>query len=527
MSSSEFAIYSASVYTGMSHQPWVQAVGIKDRRIAVVGSNEEVKAVLPGAKGMDLSGRLVTAGLVDAHCHFVSYGRSRMMVDLVGLDSLEACLEKIKAVVLKAAPGEWVIGRGWNHHLWKENREPTRHDLDSFSPDNPLLMIRVCGHSEWVNSKALEAAGITKDSTAPDGIRFERDTNAELTGLLHEARDLIDKAIPAFTHDQLEAAALKAQDEYLKNGVTGLHSCESLAEYKVLRALDDSGRLNLRVHHLMQYYDLKEAEAQGMTWLAGSERLWHGHLKLFADGSLGAGTALLHAPYSDEPDNSGMHCMDADELKFYVCEAYRLGFSVAIHAIGDKAGTNVLDAIAHGRTKYPGSPRDEVEHIQLYAPSDLDRYKDLDITGSVQPRFVSSDWQLAPRRWGRERCTRAYAWKNLLDKGIPLQFGTDAPVEPINPLLGLQAAVLRQTPEGQPRGGWTPDQRLTLEQSLTGYTSQAAYTAGKEDRLGMLKPGFLADLTVFASDLISVPADLWHTIDVEMTIIDGQIVYGG
>ncbi len=527
MSSSEFAIYSASVFTGMPDLPWVQAVGVKDGRIAVLGSNEQVKAVLPHAKGMDLPGRLVTPGLVDAHCHFISYGRSRMMVDLVGLDSLEACQKKIREAVSKAAPGEWVIGRGWNHHLWTESREPTRHDLDSFSPDNPLLMIRVCGHSEWVNSKALEAAGITKASTAPGGMRFERDTDAELTGLLHEARDLIDKAIPPYTHDQLETAALNAQNEYLANGITGLHSCESLAEYTVLRKLDDSGRLNLRIHHLMQYYDLEEADAQGMTWLSGSDHLWHGHLKLFSDGSLGAGTALLHEPYSDEPYNSGMHCLDADELKFYVCEAYKRGFSVAVHAIGDKAGTNVLDAIAHGRAQYPGSPRDEVEHVQLYAPSDLDRYKELDITGSVQPRFVSSDWELAQRRWGQERCTRAYAWKNLLDKGIPLQFGTDAPIEPINPLLGLQAAVLRQTPEGLPQGGWTPDQRLTLEQSLTGYTRQAAYTAGKEDTLGMLKPGFLADLTVFASDLTNVPADIWHTIGVEMTIIDGQIVYGG
>ena len=527
MSNSAFAIYSANVFTGIPHMPWVQAVGVKDGRITAVGSNEQVKSLLPGAKAVELPGRLVTPGLVDAHCHFINYGQSRLMVDLTGLDSIGACRERIKSAVSKAGPGEWVIGRGWNHHHWFEDREPTRHDLDDISPDNPLLMTRVCGHSEWVNSKALDAVGITEESKAPSGLRFERDDRGALTGLLHEARDLMETAMPASTPAQVEAAARAAQQEYLKCGITGLHSCESLAEWKILGKLDGAGQLHLRVHHLMQAHDLEQADELSLKWLSGTPHLWNGHLKLFADGSLGAGTALMHDPYADEPGNSGMHCLSPDELKHYVCQAYKRGFSVAIHAIGDKAGTHALDAIAHGRTQYPGAWRDQVEHIQLFAQPDLDRYLDLGITGSVQPVFVPSDWQLAQRRWGQERCTRAYAWQTLLNKGIPLQFGTDAPIEPINPLLGLQAAALRKTPAGQPQGGWTPGQCLALEQCLTGYTRQAAWTAGKEDQLGMLKPGFLADITVFEKDLTAVPAEEWHRIGVEMTIIDGNIVYGG
>jgi predicted amidohydrolase YtcJ len=527
MSSSQFAIYSASVFTGTPEQPWAQAIGVKDGRIIAVGTNDQVKSVMADAEPLDLAGRLVTAGFVDAHCHMVTFGRAGLMVDLAGLDSIDVCLVKIRQAVSAAEPGQWVIGRGWNQHLWKEHRDPTRHDFDSFSPDNPLLMTRVCGHSEWVNSLALRAANIKNDSVLPEGIQYERDSSGEFTGLLHEAKALFDSVIPQPSESQLEEAAIKAQQEYLKCGVTGVHTCESLAEYRILERLESNDLLNLRVHHLMQYHDLEQADEMGLTWLSGTDRLWLGHLKLYADGSLGAGTALMHEPYSDEPDNSGIHSLDPDELKYYVCEAYKRGFSVAVHAIGDKAGTNVLDAYAHGRRLYPGARRDQMEHVQLYAPNDFDRYRELGVTASVQPKFISTDWDLAGRRWGEERSSRAYAWKNLLDNGVALQFGTDAPIEPINPLLGLQAAVLRQTPEGLPEGGWTPDQRLTLEQCLIGYTQQAAYTAGKEDRLGMIKPGFLADLTVFEADLRTVPAEQWHTIKAEMTIIDGKIVYGG
>jgi predicted amidohydrolase YtcJ len=525
MSAQEFAIYSSTVFTGIPGKLWAEAVGIKNGCIAVVGTNQEVKTALPDAKAIELPGRLVTPGFVDAHCHFVGFARTQLMIDLNGLTSLKACRERIQESVSLAKPGQWILGRGWNHNLWTEGRTPTKEDLDDISPDNPLMMTRTCGHSEWLNSKALELAGITTESPDPSGLRFDRDAAGGLTGLMHEARDLISESIPPFDDTELKTALHKAQSTILKLGLTGLHTCESLAEWKMLKEMDEKGELKMRVHHLVQPYDLAEFDELGLTWTSGNKRLWIGHLKLFADGSLGSGTALMHEAYDDEPDNCGIHCLDAMELKEYVLEGYKRGLSVAIHAIGDKACTNALDAIAHGREQYPGPWRDRIEHVQLCRKKDLARYRDMGVVASVQPVFVQSDWHVADRRWGSDRCSKAYAWKTLMEMGIQVQFGSDAPVESNRPILGLQAAVLRQTSDLKPEGGWQPAQKLTLEESLAGFTRTAAYTSQKEEHLGSLEPGNWADLTVFEKDLTVTPAQEWHDVDVEMTIIDGEIVY--
>lgn len=525
MSDKEFAIYSSTVFTGLPQRPWAEALGIKDGCIAAVGSNREVRTTLPRTEAIELPGRLVTPGLVDAHCHFVSYGRSRLMIDLGGLSSIEECRQRIRAAVAEAESGRWLLGRGWNQHQWAEKRLPCKEDLDDIAPHNPLLLIRVCGHSEWVNSQALKIANITAATPDPPGARFDRDAVGQLTGLLHESRELIMEAIPPFDDDKLKKTVTSAHAEALKLGLTGVHSCESLAEWKVLREMDHCGELKLRVHHLVQPYDLEELDEFDLTWGSGSNRLWIGHLKLFADGSMGSATALLHEPYRDDPDNYGIHCLDAEELKENVAAGYQRGLSVAIHAIGDKAGTHALDAFAYGRQRYPGPWRDQVEHIQLYRPEDLSRYRDMGVVASVQPIFLPSDWSVAERRWGQDRCSFAYGWKTLMENGIPLQFGSDAPVETIAPIMGLQAAVLRQGPDGQPPEGWRPDQKLSLTDSLTGYFRTAAWTAQKEKHLGSLAPGNWADLTVFAQDLTVTPAEAWPEVEVEMTIIDGEIVY--
>jgi predicted amidohydrolase YtcJ len=525
MTANQFVITSSTVFTGLPACPWVEAVGIKDGLIAAVGSNQAVTSALPDAGIIDMPGRMVTPGLVDAHCHFVSYSRSRLLVNLKDLTSITACREKIEAVVEKTEPGRWIVGFGWNHNLWENKRTPTKQDLDDISPHNPIMMARTCGHSEWLNSRALEAAGITPASMDPPGIRFDRNPDGSLTGLLHEAREMVQKSIPPFERDQLMACIHAGQSEILKLGLTGLHSCESLEEWDMLKDMDSAGKLKLRIHHLFQYYDFETLDNRGLKWLNGSDRLWLGHLKLFADGSLGSATALMHAPYEDDPENCGIHCLDADELKDNVLKAYKRGFSVAIHAIGDKAGTRALDAIENGRKHCPGPWRDRVEHIQLYTPDDFNRYRDLGVVASVQPGFVRFDWPVAEKKWGPERCSRAYAWKKMMNNGIRLQFGSDAPVEPIAPILGLQAAVLRQSPDFKPEGGWYPDQCLSIEESLTGFFQTAAWMSGKEDRLGSLEPGKLADLTVFENDLKGLHPREWHDVDVEMTIIGGEVVF--
>lgn len=525
MTPNSFIVRSARVFTGIAETPWAEAVGLRNGRIAAVGTETAVRERLPDAAIYDLPGCLAAPGFVDAHCHFVSLGRSRLMVNLRGLPDLAACRDRIREAASNLKPGEWLLGRGWNHHRWPDRREPDKTDLDDIVPHNPAMMIRACGHSEWVNSRAMEIAGITADAPDPPGGRFDRNETGQPTGLLREARKFMMAHVPMPSGPEIRAALLAAQDEALSVGLTGIHTCESLAEWRILSDLEREGRLKLRVHHLLQPGDLDEAAEAGLGPGVGSERLWIGHVKHFADGSLGAGTALMRDGYSDEATNFGLPYHDLPELKEMVINAYRRGYSVAIHAIGDRAGTNALDALAYARETVPGSRRDRIEHVQIFHPADLARYRAMDVVASVQPVFIGTDWSVAERRWGAKRRSSAYGWKTLLDHGIRLQFGSDAPVEPNAPILGLQAAVLRQTPDLKPEGGWRPEERLSLEEALSGFSATAAWTAGREDRMGSLKPGNLADLTVFEKDLSAMPPEEWPEVGVQMTVIDGEIVF--
>jgi predicted amidohydrolase YtcJ len=521
------ALLSTKVFTGDPARPWAQAVAIENGRILVAGSNDEVRSACGRtAEELHLPGRLVTAGLVDGHCHFLNYGLYLQRVDLRDLTSLAACRERIREAVGRSAPGDWILGRGWNHHCWEEKREPQRGDLDDIAPENPVMMVRACGHSQWVNSKALAAAEITRETADPAGGKIDRDPRSgEPTGMLRELRYLIEKTIPVPSMEERRQAVLRAQEHALRLGVTGVHTCERFQQWEAFDALDREGALKVRVYHLLPPDDLEEAAASGVRPGQGSERLWAGHMKLYADGSLGAGTALLHAPYTDEPGNAGLAVLELPLLQEKIELGYRRGFSVGIHAIGDKAVSHCLQAIAGARRAVPGPRRDRIEHVQVYRPEDLALFRELAIVGSVQPRFVSTDWYVAEKRWGAERCRTGYAWRSLKNAGVPLLFGSDAPVEPMDPILGLQAAVTRQTPEGQPPGGWFPEQRLTLEESLSGFTAVPAWVSGREERMGSIRAGHAADLTVFAQDLFATPAAEWHQVPVDMTIVGGEILY--
>ncbi len=525
VSDKNFTICSAKIFTGLTEHPWAEAVGVRDGVIAAFGSNAEVKAALPGTRDLGLSGALVVPGVVDAHCHFANLGLSFQMADLRNLKSLEACRAKIKKAAADLKPGQWLMGRNWNHTFWSEAREPLKTDLDDLLPNNPAVMIRVCGHSQWVNSKALEIMGITADTPNPPGGQYDRDTSGKPTGMLREAQKIVRKFVPEPTLNELKTAILSAQKLALQNGLTGVHTCESLTEWKAFAALEAEGKLKLRVHHLLQPENLDDAEAMGLKPGRGSNRLWVGHLKLFADGSLGTGTALLCEDYSDELGYRGLPFLDVSELNEKVADGYRRGFDVAIHAIGDLAGHNALNAIANGRRLHAGVRRDRIEHVQLCCQEDLARYKEMDVTASIQPIFVATDWSIAAQRWGTKRCERAYAWKSIIDQGIRVQFGSDSPVEPIPPIYGLQAAVLRQTQDLRPQGGWRPQERLSLAQSLAGFSATAAWTSRKEKCLGSLKPGNWADLTVYEKDLTQVPPEEWLAVEPLLTVIGGEIVF--
>jgi predicted amidohydrolase YtcJ len=525
----ELAVLSARIFTGDSSGPWAEALLIRDDRIVAVGTDRQVRDAREDSscRELELPGRLVTPGLVDAHCHFGYLGLSLMMVDLRNQPSLAACRELIREAAARAKPDEWILGRGWDQFQWDEPGEPTLADLDDITPHNPAMLIRVCGHSVCVNSLALARAGITRDSQDPPGGRIERDpASGEPNGLLREARYLIERVMPPPTEEDWKNAILAAQDVSLRGGLTRVHSLETLHQWRAMRSLEEEGKLKIRVQASIQGYEMKKAASLGLKPGAGTDRLWLGNIKLFADGSLGSGTALLHEPYADDADQSGIAVTSLEDLQQAVEVAYSAGYDVAIHAIGDKATTNSLLAISGARKKLPGAHRDCVEHVQLLRPEDVPLFRELGVVASVQPVFLPTDWRVAEQRWGQERCrSGGYAWKTILEAGIPMQFGSDSPVEPNEPLLGLQAAVTRQTLGGEPGGGWLPAQRLNLEQAIKGFTDVAAWTARREDELGMIAPGRRADLTVFGEDLFQVPAERWPSVNVEMTIIGGEIVH--
>jgi hypothetical protein len=520
------AILNSRIYTGDPGKPWAEAMAIQGNRILAVGTNDEVRrATARSAQVFELPGRLVVPGIVDAHLHLLSFGLYLERVDLRDLASIAACRQRVKAAVAAKKPGEWIIGRGWNEHIWTDRREPNATDLNGLAPDHPVMLVRCCGHTIWLNAMAMQRAGITKGAVDAPGARIERDVNGQPIGLCREYRKVIEKFIPPPTLEERKAAGLRAQAEALRYGVTGVHTCETLAEWDALAALEAEGKLRIRVHHTLPPEQVEEAKARGIGLNRGSDRLWFGQVKLFADGTLGSGTALLHAPYSDDPSTTGLEVLTVGEMQERVELAYRHGGDVAVHAIGDLATSNVLTAIEGARKKLPGPRRDRVEHVQLLHPEDFARFRALDVVASCQPVHLHTDMLVAEKKWGMERCRYGYAWKSMLKQGIKVQFGSDAPVEHINPLLSFHAAVTRQSPAGEPEGGWFPAERLTLEQTIQAFTALPAWTSRKEQVLGSLTPGKQADVTVFGRDLFQVKAAELSSVPVEMTLVNGEIVY--
>ncbi|HEY3228023.1 MAG TPA: amidohydrolase [Roseiflexaceae bacterium] len=543
-------IYNGPIYTLDPAWPRVQAIGIRDGRVISVGSEGKVQAAVGGrAEPINLRGRAVIPALTDAHVHLVWHGLARREIRLEGMDDLDVALQRVAAGAAGLPEGAWALGGGWDHSLWG-GRWPTAAALDALIPDRPVLLSRKDGHSAWVNSRALQIAGIADDTPDPPGGSVQREKK-RATGILFEnAVDLVRRHIPDRTAEERLAALRDAMNEAHSYGLAGVHippglrpgdAAMALADLQELRA---RGQLKLRCLVHLGLDGLDDALRLGIRSGLGDRWLRIGGVKMFADGSLGSETAEMLSHYEGRR-HLGAATMTTEELNDAVRRAIAGGLAVTIHAIGDAANRRVLDAIEAAQsplsvvssqlsqtTSTEQQTTDDggrtipnrIEHCQILHPHDIPRFAALGVVASVQPVHATADMEIAERLWG-DRCATAYAWRSLGDAGATLAFGSDAPVESFNPWLGVHAAVTRQRPGNIPADGWRPVQRLSVWDALQGFTAGAATAAGTAHEQGRLAPGMLADLAILSADPFKIdPSDL-HTIQAEATMIEGEVIW--
>ena len=520
------------VYTGTAGKR-AHAIAVRGDRIVAVGSDAEIQK-LKGqhTQVVDLGGHFVMPGFNDAHVHLASAGFEKLHVELAGLRSLAEMLQRIAATSRTTPVGEWITGRGWDHTLWPGQKLPTRQDLDQVTGDHPAIFTRVDGHISVANSAALKLAGITAATPDPPGGKIDRDSQGEPTGILRETvkDDLLAKVPPPSLAQRRRALELALADA-ARWGITSAQDNSVWEDFVVYEDLEREGKLTLRVAEWLPFNAPLELLQAHRSHHPQSDIVLHSTmLKGFMDGSLGSRTAALLAPYADDPKNSGIARYDQHKLNQMAVERARAGFQLGFHAIGDRAVQMALDAFSEaerdarerGKVPAPGF-RFRVEHAQITTREQVKRFKDLGVIASMQPNHLLTDMRWAQARLGNERARHSYAWKDFLDAGVPLAFGTDYPVEPITPFRGLYAAVTRQSENGKQE--YFPDERLTIEQAISAYTTGSAYAEFAERDKGLIRPGMLADFVVLDQDLTRVePAAILKT-QVLRTVVGGKTVY--
>jgi predicted amidohydrolase YtcJ len=532
-------LYNGPVYTLDPANPTARAILIADGRILAVGSEGRVQAAAAGMRAatLNLQGRAVVPGLTDAHVHINFQGQAGLEVRLGGAAALEDAQQLIAARAGTLAPGAWLKGGGWDHIAWGR-RWPSRADLDAACPNYPAALSRKDGHSLWVNSQALSRAGITAATPDPPGGAIQRDRDGEPTGILTEtAMDLVRAVIPPLTEAERLGALKAALDEALGYGITSIHvppgtdHSSGPEVWRDLQTLRARGQLQVRCLVHIAQPDLQGAVGLGLRSGFGDAWLRFGGLKLFADGALGSESAEMLTHYEGRR-HTGIATIEPELLDELVRAANVAGIAVAIHAIGDAANRKVLDAIgraqaaraALGEDAPPLAFPNRVEHVQVLHPKDLGRLAQLGVVASMQPIHATSDMEMAEALWG-PRCAHAYAWRSLLSSGATLAFGSDAPVETLNPWMGVHAAVTRQRPGGAPAEGWYPEQRLSVQEALEAYCVGPAVASGEAREKGRIAPGMLADLAVLTGDpLRSAPGEL-QAITAAMTLVEGRVVF--
>ncbi len=514
----------------------VQALAVRDGRIVAIGTNDHIRK-LKGShtQVVDLGGHFVMPGFNDAHCHLQSGGFEEMNVNLVGAKSLAEMQQRIAARAKTSAPGDWIIGDGWDHTLWPGQKLPTRQEIDSVTEGHPAIFVRVDGHIAVANSAALQAAGITAKTTPPEGGAIDHDAQGQPTGIVREsAQGLIFSKVPRPTTAQRRHAAELALANAARSGVTSAQDNSDWEQFLVYEELERAGKLTLRISEWLRFKDSVEVLKEHRAHHPADDPMLHTTmLKGFMDGSLGSRTAALLAPYSDDPGNSGLPQYTQAELNPMAVERAAAGFQMGFHAIGDRAAQMALDAFAAAETnlrekKLPGgndpqTQRLRIEHDQVIAPDQFAQFRKLGVIASVQPNHLLTDMNWAEARIGPVRAKTSYPWKEFLDNGVRLAFGTDYPVEPITPFRGVYAAVTRENEAGTK--SYFPEQKVTIEEALAAYTTGSAYAEFMDKEKGTLAPGMLADFVVLDRDLLKVaPPEILKT-KVLRTVVGGKTVY--
>lgn len=522
----DLLLRDGTIYTMDPTRPRARVVAIAGGLILACGDDDLDELKGPGTRVVDLRGRAVVPGFVDAHVHFGSFALTRQQVDLEPLATLEDGLAVLRRVGEGLPAGAWLRGRGWDRNRW--GRLPVAADLDAGVGSRPAALASHDGHSLWLNTAALKAVGITNTTPPPPGGVIERDEHGDPTGVLSEtATELALAHVPQATENELRDAIRRALPIAAAGGLTGIHNLEDGRSRQAFEALDAARELTLRVYHGVAKTELRSSSELGLRTGAGTDLLRVGPVKLFADGALGSRTADLLEPYEGRQDGyRGVPTLEQAEL----AEAMRLAadaeLDLAVHAIGDAAVRRVLDTYEQTRSAYaPLAVRMlRVEHAQLIHPDDLPRFASLGAIASMQPIHATSDWRAADTHWG-PRSRHGYAWRDLLRAGGRLAFGTDAPVEPIEPLRSLYAAVTRLDRHSEPAGGWYPAQRLTLEEAVRAYTSGSAAAERAGAQRGSLTPGKDADLVVLAPDPFGLEPEALRQTRVELTVVGGRITF--
>ncbi|MBT2134540.1 amidohydrolase [Croceibacterium sp. LX-88] len=474
-------------------------------------------------------GRTVIPGMIDAHVHVMALGLAQLTVDLSDTRSLAEAQAKIAAYAAANPERPWIVGRGWNQEQWGLGRFPTAAELDAAVSDRPVWLERVDGHAGWANSVAISVSGVTAATADPAGGRVERLPGGKQPAgvFVDAAMDLVGKNVPPPRATDRDVALHKAQELLVRNGVTAVADMgTSIEDWMTFRRAGDEGRLRVRIMaYASSVPDMVLIGGSGPTQWLYEDRLRLNGLKLYLDGALGSRGAMLKAPYADDPANKGLPVINGTQLRNNMSRAAMDDYQVAIHAIGDAANAEALDAIEELSADYTGDRRWRIEHAQIVDPADIPRFGQHGVIASMQPVHQTSDRLMAEARLGPDRLAGAYAWRSLHDAGAPLAFGSDAPVEAPEPFVGIAAAITREDAQGQPPGGWHPEQRLTREEALAAYTSGAAYAGFAEGRFGRLAAGERADFLVLDTDpLTADPSDL-RNVRVLETWIGGEKVY--